>query len=64
MGREWYLEATRELLKLRLKPTFTDICVFIHKDKKLIIRLYVNNMIILTDNLIIVREFKEAITKK
>jgi hypothetical protein len=54
LGREWYLEAAGELLKLGLKPTFADIYVFIRKDKKLIIGLYVNNMVILTDNLTVI----------
>jgi hypothetical protein len=53
-GREWYLKAAGELLKLGLKPTFADAYVFVCKDKKLIIGLYINNIIILTDNFIII----------
>jgi len=63
-GREWYLEAARGLSELGLEPTFADACVFVRKDKKLIVGLYVDNMVILADNLIIVQEFKGAIAKK
>ena len=63
-GCEWYLEAAGGLLELELEPTFADAYVFVRKNKKLIVGLYVDNMVILADNFIIVQKFKEAITKK
>lgn len=62
-GREWYLEAVRGLAKLGLEPTFADACVFVRKDGKIIVGLYVDDMIILAGGLAAVQEFKEAIAK-
>jgi hypothetical protein len=51
LGREWYLEAYKGLKELGLYPIFTDTYIFISKDHKLIMGLYVNNMVILIDNI-------------
>ena len=63
-GREWYLEATRGLAELGLEPTFADSCIFVSEDQSLLILLYVNDIVILTKDIIVVQEFKEAITKR
>ena len=64
LSREWYIEAAKGLVKLRLKPTFTDIYIFVHKDRNLIVGLYVDDIIILINDLIIVQEFKRAVTQR
>ena len=63
-GREWYLEAAKGLAELELKPTFADTCVFVNKDKSLIVRLYVNDILIFTSDLTVIYKFKKAITQK
>jgi hypothetical protein len=63
-GREWYLEAVKGLAELGLEPIFADACVFVRKDKSLIVGLYVDDMIILSDDLSVVQEFKKAIAKR
>jgi hypothetical protein len=63
-GREWYLEAYKGLEDLDLYPIFVDTCIFIRKDCKLIVRLYVNDMVILTDDIQVVRDFKVGIAKR
>jgi hypothetical protein len=53
-GREWYLEACKGLEELNLYPTFTDACVFVYNKYKLIVELYVDDMIILTEDIRVV----------
>ena len=50
-GREWYLEVCKGLEEFGLYSIFADICIFISKDYKLIMDLYINNIVILTDNI-------------
>ena len=64
LGRKWYLEAAKGLAELGLHPTFADACVFVSKDKNLIVGLYVDDMVILADDLAVIREFKGAIAKR
>ena len=64
LGREWYLKAVKGLAKLGLEPIFADACVFVRKDKSLIVGLYVNDIIILSDDLTVIQEFKKAIAKR
>ena len=52
------------LVKFKLKLIFVDICVFVSKDKSLIIRLYINNILIFINNIIVVYKFKKVIIKK
>jgi hypothetical protein len=63
-GREWYLEACKGLEDLDLYPIFADTCIFIRKDRKLIVGLYVNDIVILTDDIQVVRDFKAGIAKR
>lgn len=63
-GREWHLEAAKGLAELGLEPIFADACVFVREDKSLIIGLYVDDMVILANDISIIREFKEAIAKR
>jgi hypothetical protein len=63
-GREWYLEACKGLEELGLYPIFADTCIFTRKDQKLIIGLYVDDMIILADDIQVVRDFKAGIEKR
>ena len=58
------MEATRGLAELRLEPTFADLCIFVSEDQSLLILLYVNDMVILAKDIIVVQEFKEAIAKR
>ena len=57
------MEVCKGLEELDLYPIFTDTCIFISKDYKLIISLYIDNIIILTDNIQVIRDFKAGITK-
>ena len=50
-SREWYLKAYKGLEELGLYPIFADTYIFIYKDYKLIVGLYINNIIILADNI-------------
>jgi hypothetical protein len=57
------LEACKGLEELGLYSIFADTCIFINKDYKLIMDLYINNIIILTDNIQVIRDFKARIAK-
>jgi hypothetical protein len=61
--REWYIEACNSLAKFDLKLSFSDLSVFINRDKSLIVSLYVDDMIILGHSLDKVRLFKERFGK-
>jgi hypothetical protein len=63
-GREWYLEACKGLEELGLYPIFVDTCIFINKDRKLIVGLYVDNMVILVDDIQVIRDFKAGMAKR
>jgi hypothetical protein len=63
-GREWYLEACKGLEDLDLYPIFADTYIFIRKDRKLIVGLYVDDMVILADDIQVVRDFKAGIAKR
>ena len=52
------------LVELRLELIFINIYIFIRKDRSLIVRLYINNIVILITNLIVIIEFKKVITKR
>lgn len=62
-GREWYLEACKGLEELGLYPIFADTCIFINKDYKLIVGLYINNIVILVNNIQVIRDFKARMAK-
>ena len=64
LGREWYLETYKGLKEFGLYLIFTDTCIFINKDRKLIVSLYINDIIILADNIYIIRDFKTRIVKR
>jgi hypothetical protein len=51
LGREWYLEAYKGLEELGLYPIFADAYIFVYKDQKLIVGLYVDDIIILVDSI-------------
>lgn len=63
-GREWYIEAAKGLAELGLEPTFADACVFIRKDRSLIVGLHVDDMLILAKDITVIREFKRAIAQR
>jgi hypothetical protein len=63
-GREWYLEACKGLAELDLYPIFADTCVFVRKDRRLIIGMYVDDMVILTDDIKTIQSFKAGIAKR
>jgi hypothetical protein len=46
-GREWYIEACKGLKGLGLEPLFADPSVFATTDRKLLVGLYVDDMLIL-----------------
>jgi transposase InsO family protein len=50
-GREWYIEACRGLKSLGFSPCFSEPSVFITTDRSVIIGLYVDDMVVLGDNL-------------
>lgn len=49
-GREWYIEACHSLQSIGLWPTASDPSVFTLEDKSLVLWLYVNNMLVLSNN--------------
>ena len=63
-GREWYLEACTGLEELGLFPIFADTYIFVSKDRKLIIGLYINDIVILADDIQAVRDFKAGMAKR
>jgi hypothetical protein len=63
-GYEWYLEAYKGLEELGLYFIFADTCIFVRKDRKLIVGLYINNIIILADDIQVVRDFKAGMVKR
>jgi Reverse transcriptase (RNA-dependent DNA polymerase) len=63
-GREWYLEACKGLEELGLYPIFADTCIFVSKDQRLIVGLYVDDMVILADDIKVVQSFKAGIAKR
>jgi hypothetical protein len=46
-GREWYIEACKGLKELDLEPLFSEPSIFATLDRKLIVGLYVDDMLIL-----------------
>jgi hypothetical protein len=63
-GREWYLKAYKGLEELGLYLIFADTYIFVNKDRKLIVGLYVDNMVILVDNIQVIRDFKARMAKR
>jgi hypothetical protein len=63
-GREWYLEACKGLEELDLYSIFADTCIFVRKDCRLIAGLYVDDMVILADDIQVVQDFKTGIAKR
>jgi hypothetical protein len=63
-GREWYLEACKGLEELGLYLIFADTCIFVSKDHKLIMGLYVDDMVILADDIQVARDFKAGMAKR
>ena len=63
-GREWYLEACKGLEELGPYPTFADTCIFVSKTSKLIIGLYVDDMVILAEDIQTVQTFKTSLAKR
>jgi hypothetical protein len=63
-GREWYLKAYKGLEELSLYLIFADTYIFVYKDYKLIVSLYVNDIIILANNIQVIRDFKARIVKR
>jgi hypothetical protein len=64
-GREWYLEAYKGPRRTRTYtlPLQTP-CIFVYKDQKLIVGLYVDDIVILADDIQVVRDFKAGIAKR
>jgi hypothetical protein len=46
-GREWYIEACKGLKGLGLEPLFSEPSIFATRDRKLVVGLYVDDMLIL-----------------
>ena len=46
-GREWYIEACKGLKGLGLEPLFLEPSIFATRDRKLVVGLYVDDMLIL-----------------
>ena len=49
-GREWYIEACHGLQGIGLRPTAIEPSIFMLEDKSLILGLYVDDMLILSNN--------------
>jgi hypothetical protein len=63
-GREWYLEACKGLEEIGLDPIFADTCIFVSKDQRLIVGLYVDDMVILANDIKVVQSFKARLAKR
>ncbi|PQM43482.1 hypothetical protein VC83_09609 [Pseudogymnoascus destructans] len=46
-GREWYIEACKGLGELGFEPVFSEPSIFVTSDRKILIGLYVDDMLIL-----------------
>jgi hypothetical protein len=64
LGREWYIEACKGLKELGLEPLFSDPSVFATPDRKLVIGLYVDDMLILSKDPVVVNEVVSMIKKR
>jgi 3D (Asp-Asp-Asp) domain-containing protein len=48
LGREWYIEACKGLSEIGLLPLFSDPSLFVSVDRKMLVGLYVDDMLILS----------------
>ncbi|TAQ84462.1 hypothetical protein B7494_g7220 [Chlorociboria aeruginascens] len=62
-GREWYIEACTGLKSLGFSPCYSDPSIFLSLDKDLIIGLYVDDMMILGQDLARVQGTVQSIAK-
>jgi hypothetical protein len=63
-GREWYIEACNGLQGLGLQPLFGDPSIFASLDRKLVIGLYVDDMLILSKDLAAIERAVTHIRKR
>jgi hypothetical protein len=63
-GREWYIEACKGFKELGLQPLFADPSIFTTPDRKLIIGLYVDDMLILSKNSEVINTVIAALRKR
>ena len=62
-GREWYIEACHGLLSIGLRPTASDPSVFANEDRSLILGLYVDDMMIISKDIDLIKKTISLIKK-
>lgn len=62
-GREWYIEACHGLLNIGLRPTASDPSVFKNEDRSLILGLYVDDMLIISKDIDLIKRTISLIKK-
>lgn len=63
-GREWYIEACKGFKELGLGPLFSDPSIFSNPERTLIIGLYVDDMLILSESSAIIDKAIASIRKR
>ena len=61
---EWFQECKKQLLTMGFSQGYSDPCLFIHRDRKLIIMVYVDDLTIVCKILEHVRWFKQAFSER
>ncbi|KAG6461296.1 hypothetical protein O3G_MSEX012541 [Manduca sexta] len=61
-GRQWYIRLDEKLRRMNFKPTINEPCLY-HQRKEdgtiLIVVIYVDDILVASDNLILIEEFKK-----
>jgi hypothetical protein len=64
LGQEWYIKACNSLKGLRLYPLFLELSIFATLDCKLVVGLYVNDMLIISKDLKVINTAIAHIKKR
>jgi len=59
--QNWYEQYVIELIKLNFYQNSTDLCFFLYSIKKIMLLFYVNDIVVISTNLLYVYWFKQAL---
>ena len=62
-GRQWHAELNKTLLKIGLIPTNADSCVYVDKNKQTYVLVYVDDMLIISNDKERERQIKSELSK-